>query len=342
MRMTQEFLSNEWYRQIVPYQTWGYFMKDLHDAYKKKLANLSASVGSTLLLQALLLFIYYVLAGTHPGLLVIISLIGLGSILFFFRFCRKLAQDSAPVLTLIAAVSEGAVIIAVIAGAQWLPLFLALGLGAGFIGYGAVQTSLVNEAPPLMTDQEFDTWVERKAREGLSSTLRKLGLMDEIHDMNNLLCVRGYVLPGMRKSRYYNNRELLSRRGVDGRWRYSVNIYTYFYAAEHQIMIFIYDINAMNWADYREVTREYFYQDVIGATTEDELDTVYINGALFNYRDQRFSLRLCDGFGIGATVRSVPLDDIANLPTYDMPNSGVDNTIAQLRMLLRSKKWRPV
>jgi hypothetical protein len=107
-------------------------------------------------------------------------------------------------------------------------------------------------------------------------------------------------------------------------------------------MLFIYDINAMNWADYREATKEYFYEDVIGATTEDEQDTIFINGMLFNYRDQRFSLRLCDGYGVGATVRSVPLDDTANLPTFDMPNSGVDRTIAQLRMLLRSKKRRTV
>ncbi len=225
---------------------------------------------------------------------------------------------------------------------QLLPLMLPLILGFGFTFYGIIRIVLVKKAAPLLTDQEFDTWVEQKARNGLVNAIHRLGLADEIRNIDDLLCVRGYILPGMRNSRHYNYQDLLSKMGMDGRWRYSVNIYTYFYPAEHQIMIFIFDINAMNWADYREATKEYFYEDVIGATTEDEQDTIYINGALFNYRDQRFSLRLCDGYGIGATVRSVPLDNIANLPTFDMPNSGVDRTIAQLRMLLRSKKWKTV
>ncbi len=223
---------------------------------------------------------------------------------------------------------------------QSLFLLLPLILGLGFTSYGIIRLVRIKNALPLLTDQEFDAWVEKRARDGLINTIYKLGLADEIRSLDDLLCVRGYVLPGMRNSRHYNRQDLLSKLGADGRWRFSINIYTYFYPAEHQIMIFIYDINAMNWADYREATKEYFYGDVIGATTEDEQDTIAINGMLFNYRDQRFSLRLCDGFGVGATVRSVPLDNIANLPVFDMPNSGVDRTIAQLRMLLRSKKWK--
>ena len=190
--------------------------------------------------------------------------------------------------------------------------------------------------PP--TDQEFDTWLENRVREGLISTLRRLGLEHEIANQRKMLRVRGYVLPGMRDARHYRSQDLYYKLGADGKRRYSVNLYTYFYPADHRIMVFTYDINAMNWNDYRETMREYFYQDVIGATTEDDHDTLYIDGKPRSYRTQRFSLRLCDGTAISATVRSHPLDDIANLPVFDIPQSNIDSTISQLRLLLREKK----
>lgn len=150
--------------------------------------------------------------------------------------------------------------------------------------------------------------------------------------------MRGFVLPGSKQARFYRPQDLISKPGLDGRWRYNINIYTYFYLADHQIMIFIYDINAINWADYREATKEYFYNDVIGAVTEDDQDIAFVNGSFYRYRNQRFNLRLCDGYGVGATVRSSPIDNLVNLPVFDIPNTNIDQTIAQLRMLLRSKK----
>ncbi len=198
------------------------------------------------------------------------------------------------------------------------------------------QQKLQQISPP--TDQEFDIWLENRVREGLISTLRRLGLEHEVANHRKMLRVRGYVLPGMRDARHYRSQDLCYKLGTDGKRRYSVNLYTYFYPADHRIMVFTYDINAMNWNDYRETMREYFYQDVIGATTEDDHDTLYIDGKPRSYRTQRFSLRLCDGTAISATVRSHPLDDIANLPVFDIPQSNIDSTISQLRLLLREKK----
>lgn len=200
-----------------------------------------------------------------------------------------------------------------------------------------VQQAKIQQTP-APTDQEFDSWLESRVNEGLMNTIRKLGLEDEISSPKRLLRIRGYVLPGMKEAHHYRAQDLHSKLGADGRRRYSINLYTYFFPAEHRLVVFTYDINAMNWNDYRETTRECFYQDVTRATTEDSYDTLMIDNNPQHYRTQRFSLGLCDGTAISATVRSYPLDDVANLPVFDIPQTNIDGTIAQLRMLLRTKK----
>src|SRR5205085_10622142 len=99
---------------------------------------------------------------------------------------------------------------------------------------------------------------------------------------------RGYILPGMKDAHHYRPQDLHSKLGADGKRRYSINLYTYFYLAEHRIIVFTYDINAMNWNDYRETTRESFYQDITSAITENDQDTVNIDGKPRSYRTQRF------------------------------------------------------
>ena len=84
--------------------------------------------------------------------------------------------------------------------------------------------------------------------------------------------------------------------------------------------------------------KEYFYHDVIGAETVDDHDKLFIEDKSYSYRTQSFRLKLCDGTAISATVRSRPLDDMTSLPIFDIPQSDLDDTIAQLRMLLRTKK----
>lgn len=200
-----------------------------------------------------------------------------------------------------------------------------------------LQGKKLQQIPPP-TDQELDAWLESRVRERLTFTLRKLGLDDEIANHRQLLRVRGYVLPGMKDARHYRTQDLRYKLGADGKRRYSLNLYTYFYPADHQIMVFTYEINAMNWSEGRETTKEYFYHDIIGAETVDDSDQLYIEGKPYSYRTQSFRLKLCDGTAISATVRSRPLDDMTSLPVFDIPQSDIDDTVANLRMLLRTKK----
>ena len=331
MNITQQLMPAGANRNLTPYDTWRYFFKDMTNIDKKKTANLAFVAGALFLLTGLIqsqtnLDLLQSLYGCSMGLVSLAALIS--GIVVSKRKGRPLN---------ILLLFGGGVLLLPVAFSQKLGIFFLI-IGLSLVALGSYEIFMIKDLPPQISDLEFDTWVERRARHALVNTIYKLGLEHEIGHPANLLCVRGFVLPGSKQARFYRPQDLISKPGLDGRWRYNINIYTYFYLADHQIMIFIYDINAVNWADYREATKEYFYNDVIGAVTEDDQDIAFVNGSLYRYRNQRFNLRLCDGYGVGATVRSSPIDNLVNLPVFDIPNTNIDQTIAQLRMLLRSKK----
>lgn len=98
--------------------------------------------------------------------------------------------------------------------------------------------------------------------------MRKLGI--DRQTTKGYLQVHGFVLPGMRESYQYRPDELLWKKGQDGLVRYSVNIYTYFFLAEHSLIVFIGDINALDQAKQLEKIKEYFYRDIVGVIISTE------------------------------------------------------------------------
>lgn len=221
----------------------------------------------------------------------------------------------------------------------WMMIFPILAItGSVLLTISFVLWLLLKLGIRVPTDQEYDAYVQAKAREHLLEALRKIG-QDNLSDaqIDQILFMRGFVLEGTKNALNYRAQDILRKRGKDGIWRYSINIYTYFYPVDHQLAVFVFDINAVNKKDRRELVQEYFYTDVVAATTEDEQDEITVDGTAHPYRTQSFALRICDGNRISATFRSIPLDH-EKLPIYDLPRDNVEKTIAQLRLLLRTNK----
>jgi len=207
-----------------------------------------------------------------------------------------------------------------------------------FLG-AMIAAFIILTKPKHLTDQEYDAWLNRQARRGLLRALHKVGMdwlaRDEI---DRILCIRGFVLPSTKFAQPYRKQDILWKRGQDGIKRYSINIYTYFLPIENQLVVFTFDINAVNHRDHREQIHEYFLVDIVAVTTEEDQDMIPIRGVKHVYRTQSFSLRISDGSRVSVPIRSLPLDPQRNLPTYDLADIGVEQAVAQLRMLLRSKK----
>ncbi len=212
---------------------------------------------------------------------------------------------------------------------------LTLLLGAGSIAF------VIKKIIPPFTDQEYDAWLVGRVRDYLSKALEGIGI-EETQDIESILYVHGFILPGMKDANKYRPEDIHFKKCKDGNYRFSINIFTFFHPAEHQLAVFVFDVNAVNHLDYREATKEYFYQDIVGATAEDDHDTVLIHSEEQSYRSQSFALRICDGYSISATFHSQPLDNKQNLPTFDIADSDVaEVTIKRLRKLLRDKKRGP-
>lgn len=240
-----------------------------------------------------------------------------------------------------ATIPRGAIIAAVLGGVLFLLGLLSqnggtivVGLIPLLIGGGIIGFILVGPKP---TDQEYDAWLEAQAQGIMRRAVARLGL-DSSQITREPLYVHGLVLPGMKDSVNYRFDEMRWKKGNDGIVRFSVNVYTYFFPADHHLAAFVGDVNALNQSSHNENTHEYFYRDVVGATTDDAQDHITIKKKQYQYRIQRFSLRISSGDSIGVSVGARPIDDRQNVPTFAIPNSGIDRAVAQLRMLLREKK----
>jgi hypothetical protein len=211
---------------------------------------------------------------------------------------------------------------------------LIVGLLVAAIGIGIIVAKNSGSKP---TDAEYDAWLKAQAQAVISRAIMKLGL-DPSQITREPLQVHGFILPGMRDANRYRTEELRFKKGNDGGTRFSVNVYTFFFPADHHLAAFVGDVNAINQTAHNEKTEEYFYRDIVGATTSDEQDFIKLKDKQYQYRVQRFFLRISSGDSIGVSVDATPLDNKQNIPSFAIPDSGIDQTVAQLRMLLRDKK----
>jgi len=206
---------------------------------------------------------------------------------------------------------------------------IVLGLVICLIGVGILVARILGAKP---TDAEYDAWQKAQADKLLKRTIRKLGIDRQI--TKGYLQVHGFVLSGMSESYKYRSDELRWKKGTDGRVRFSVNVYTYFFPTDHYVVVFIGDVNALNQSAHNEKAEEYFYRDIVGVTTSDEQDFIWLKEGQYQYRMQRFSLRISNSDTLGVSVNASPLDTRQNLPSFTVPDSGIDNTVAGLRRLL--------
>jgi hypothetical protein len=219
-----------------------------------------------------------------------------------------------------------------VVGIIGLVLFLSL------IGY------IVIKARSIPTDEEYDAWLERHARAMIPRARKKLSL-DRGSMIGPLLRVNSFVLPGSLPATHFSADDVLMKEGKDGKWRFSVNVFMYFFPAEHYLAVFSRSVNALNQsAPPFEESEEYFYDDIVGVTMYTTQDYAIIDEQQYVYRIQKFSLRIVNGddIDLGAYIRASALDGNQQGPAIIPPTMNVDEVLAELRAILRSKRRRRI
>jgi hypothetical protein len=191
------------------------------------------------------------------------------------------------------------------------------------------------------TDQEYDQWVE-KQRSLIASTALEKVHMDQRELIRAPLSLHGVILPGSTEAETYGG-NIYSKKGQDGAYRYSVNVFTYFFPAEHHISVLSCDVDALDQRAHIEHSDHYFYKDMVGVnTSEGRLQDKKKRATLLI---QGFSLRVTNGDAIGiGGVLSVKVLDSKNKkigPKVAFADTEVSQTVKALLMLLRQKKQDP-
>lgn len=208
-----------------------------------------------------------------------------------------------------------------------LPGLALLVLGVGIIVY-------MNKSQP--TDKEYDEWVEWQGEIIESTALTKVH-MHQSELIRTPLSLHGVVVPGSKQALDTYGSNVFKKESKDG-YRYSVNVFTYFFPAEHHMAVLSCDVDALNQRTHIEVAEHYFYKDMVGVFTrearaQDETERI-------NLQIQSFSLRVSNGdaIGIGGVLSVKVLDNKKGAPKVAFADNEVSKTVSALLAILRQKK----
>jgi len=212
---------------------------------------------------------------------------------------------------------------------------------AGFVQLflGIRSMYLIKKSNP--GDEDYDHWLEQQVQAMKPRAMRLLNL-NQSQVTSQILCTHSIILPGSSLAKNYHD-DVLIKQGKDGQWRTSVNLYTYFFPTDHFIAMCTCDVNACRQTISSEYqTEEYFYRDIISTSFSSFQDTAEIAGMKYPYRVQQLSFRISNGDDIrlGAHLSAMPLDRGQGAPIILLPDTHINQTLADLRGLLRSKKQR--
>ncbi len=205
------------------------------------------------------------------------------------------------------------------------------------IALGIIIVIVVHRLQP--TDKEYDEWVDRQG------TLIEATALQEVHmDKSQLvrapLHLRGAIIPNSDEAmrRYGNNVD--KKLGKDGLYRYSVNVFTYFFPAEHHIAVLSCGVDALDQRAYMQNSKHYFYKDMVGVDTsevrfEDKGDKLVLIL-------QTFSLLATNGDAVGipgvVSVKVLDAKKKKSGPKVAFASTPVSETVSALLLLLRQKK----
>lgn len=221
-----------------------------------------------------------------------------------------------------------------VAFAGLAPTLILVGLAPIVLGFIIM---VVRSSRP--TDQKYDQWVDGQRALIASTALQKVHMDPSELIIREPLSLHGVILPGSPEANPYGG-NIYSKKGKDGFYRYSVNVFTYFFPAQHHIAVLSCDVDALDQRAHIEHTDHYFYKDMVGVNTgEGRLEDKKERATLLI---QGFSLRVANGDAIGiGGVLSVKVLDSKNKklgPKVAFADTEVSKTVQALLMLLRQKK----
>lgn len=177
---------------------------------------------------------------------------------------------------------------------------------------------------PTMTDQEYDRWTWSHHRWIQEEALQKFRIARDASEVqSDLKTIRGFVVPRDADADFYRTL-FYAKQGADGKFRSSVSRFFVLYLAEHELCLYIRDVNALDDKCIKKDSTHYY--EMIASVSMDAYGFYVGDG-----QDEKlvsldyFAVTMTSGHKIGMTT--VSRDD------------ATEQTVAELRQLLGAKKY---
>ncbi len=205
-------------------------------------------------------------------------------------------------------------------------------LALGFL----MTTWIIWRARSTPTDRQFDEWLEQQRQQLQMYGFNQMRQRNK-QRVSGQYSIHGFILPASTDRSSYSRREVLMKQGKDGVCRFSFNVFTFFYIADHYLVVFVYGRDALdqNYLYARE-DMAYPYAHIADVSTISEVAYATLNGQTYSYFARRFVIQTPHrDIKLGAYIATEPVED----EDWQAPFISVDieDVIDELRYAVRSR-----
>jgi hypothetical protein len=220
---------------------------------------------------------------------------------------------------------------------NWLSALVLFGISVILAGT-AVLIVLLELGGKKPTDQEYDAWV---GQQEAALELRAAHMLDieTPQGQPNRISLRGMVLPSTSDASNYRLGEVRVKKGKDGKYRCSVNSLACFWLADRQLVVYKGVVSALIQSPHGESTGEFYYSDIVGMTTSDDLGRLAFDKLVYLVMIRKFSVIAASGDSIVSPAWYASIKDRA-VPAalFNAAAPDFDGALSALRSALRTKK----
>ena len=179
------------------------------------------------------------------------------------------------------------------------------------------------------SDEEMDQYFEEDLKAVTNQMLKKIGM-----DENELVGESQHVYgPG------YGSGNDAAKIGKDGKLRYNPVRCASIGFGENQLLFYSTDLDITTGKMLKETTDEYFYKDVVSASTKTDTQKFEWKGEMHQFNSAEiFTLTTSGGTSVNVFLKDPELASVMGVGKVDISTSGAEQAVQVIRRMLRDKK----
>ncbi len=187
-----------------------------------------------------------------------------------------------------------------------------------------------------ISDEEYDEWLKQQARVIKQEVYYTLQI-DRRELTDKVLSIHSFVLPGSTLAERYPAGTVLMKRGRDGKYRFSINFYTFVFPFSRTVAVFTMYFNAVTRSSNVYRSDEYTRQHIIAADIDISQEIMVIENEQHDYDIYRICLDISqrNTRPLGACLMAIPAGSRIEA-AITLSDTDIYQILGRVRKLLRS------